>query len=101
MGLTHCVSRRNKRKIHAQHKADIEKSLRLARRPVLAIDTDVPRAIVGHRSASCGRLTGPFVPEYRDHGLPQMPIATHVRGEEGRRSVFTRNLMLGPGIGGR
>lgn len=101
MGTIHCVRKRNKHKIQTLHQADIEKSLRLAQRPVLAIDTDVPRAIGGHRLASGGRLTGPFVPEYRDHGLPRIPAVAHVRGEEGRKDVFTRNSMLEPGVGGR
>ncbi|KAF1913088.1 hypothetical protein BDU57DRAFT_344598 [Ampelomyces quisqualis] len=98
MGIIHCVRRRNKRKLQKQHHADIEKSLVLSRRPILAIDTDVPRANELQRSASGGRLPLTFV---ASSGLPQMPAA-HVRVEERQQpGIFTRKSMLRPGVGGR
>ncbi|KAH7071831.1 hypothetical protein BKA63DRAFT_58405 [Paraphoma chrysanthemicola] len=54
MGIIHGIRKRNKRHLAAQQQDDIEKSLRLARRPVLTLDTDLPRANEMQRSAGAG-----------------------------------------------
>jgi hypothetical protein len=107
MGLIHCVRRRNKLKAQAQHQADIEKSLRMARRPVLTVDTDVARANEMQRSRSRSmsesRLSTPYSMRFADR------CSTNARYAEsawrlGRSNVrprmFTRKLKREPGIGG-
>jgi hypothetical protein len=107
MGIVHCVRRRNKLKAQAQHQADIEKSLGMARRPVLTLDTDIPRADARRRSRSVSesRLPTPRLAGFVEKDVPLMPAVPESawrlgRGNE-RPTMFTRNSRREPGVGGR
>lgn len=75
MGVLHCFRKRNKRKLQAQQQTDIERSLQRARRPVLAVDTDLPRANEMQRSGSAGaaRILTPYQAHFVHGDVPSVP----------------------------
>jgi hypothetical protein len=80
MGVLHCLRKRNKRKLQAQQQTDIERSLQRARRPVLAVDTDLPRANETQRSGSAGaaRILTPYQAHFVHGDVPLMPPLSRV-----------------------
>jgi hypothetical protein len=80
MGVLHCHRNRNKRKLQAQQQNDIKKSLQRARRPVLAVDTDLPRANEMYRSGSAGvaRILTPYQAQCVHGDVPPMPPLSRV-----------------------
>jgi hypothetical protein len=80
MGVLHCLRKRNKRKLQAQQQNDIEKSLQRARRPVLAVDTDLPRANEMQRSGSARvtRILTPYQAHFVRGDVPPMPPFSQV-----------------------
>jgi hypothetical protein len=68
-GTIHFLRRRTKRKIRAQQQAEVENILKRARRPVLAIDTDVARPNEVQRSASATRCE-----RTNEEGAPPVPV---------------------------
>lgn len=57
LGAIHCIRHRNRRKLQEQLQTDIEKSLKRAQRPVLALDTDIPRETYFPSSANTSRVS--------------------------------------------
>lgn len=71
IGVIHFVRCRHRRQEDEKHQQrDIEQSLQQARRPVLTIDTDLPRATDFMRPA--GKATLPDLPIYS--GAPPVPL---------------------------
>lgn len=109
MAIIHCVRRRNKRRIAAQHQADIEKSLEMARKPVLTIDTDVPSrsarsgsCSAGNRSGGSGRVLTPGRAEFGMAEAPPVPMMPEqVYGGHERPRAWTRKSISVPGASGR
>lgn len=106
MGIIHCLRRRDKSRAEAQHHADIEKSLKMARRPVLAVDTKVPRAREAQRTASSTRLPTPYAIDFvESNNLPPVPTvpesAWRLGRDRERPGMFTRYSTMRSGLGGR
>jgi hypothetical protein len=95
-GTIHFLRRRTKHKIRAQQQADFEKSLRCARRPVLAIDTDVARPNEVHRlvgGTRCERRSG-------EEGVPPVPMRDGL-GEKAGSEYTRRASFREPRVRGR
>ncbi|KAH7385398.1 hypothetical protein DE146DRAFT_635993 [Phaeosphaeria sp. MPI-PUGE-AT-0046c] len=101
MAIIHCARRRNKRKLVAQKQADIEKSLKMAQRPVLMIDTDVPRMMELHRSESNGMVQTPLRAEHSVGEVPPVPKVPERVYDAGRPRGWTRNSVKPPGASRR
>jgi hypothetical protein len=52
LSVMYCYRVRSQRNVQKQHEADVENCLQRARPPMLALDTDIPRANEVQRSAS-------------------------------------------------
>jgi len=112
LGVIHCIRRRRHKKAHTQHQRDVENCLARARRPVLAVDTDVPRTqnYTSTRTVTDFPLAGesrnvPFVPMAQTQFRTKTPVLPERVFSEGSQLVrsATRKPLAShpPGIGGR
>jgi hypothetical protein len=102
MGAIHVLRRRTQRNIQAQQQADVEKNLKRARRPVLAVDTHVvrrqqstrkvrrevvapgmPSLWVGGNQRSASEMSG-------EEMVP--PVPSGLRGGDGRAGYMRKAL---------